>query len=259
MKSCCSTKRGKCKRKTDNKVFTMPRKFSRAKCRNPRGFTMRASCAPYRGCGGKALIPKLRPINYKNKRHKYKLSDPTPKRRQAIDEGIKSENKKTRKAAIAKKARFNVLRIYRKNNNPKDCRTLTRDMQYIDRKYKLGKTKNICKRGGRTKNKYFFNPDDPKRSFDVYKDKNPRDTIPIKYKTLDDVKQTIKKLERLYKSGKYSHKRIWQVAMIMKVRLEQLKSKKPKQYRLSKRYYDFLKKRSKTKKESDRKKMSFIV
>ena len=197
MKSCCSTKRGKCQRKTDKKVFTMPRKFSRAKCRNPRGFTMRASCAPYHGCGGKTLLPKLRPINYRNKRHKYKLSDPTPKRRQAIDEGIKSENKKTRKAAIAKKARFNVLRIYRKNNNPKDCRTLTRDMQYIDRKYKLGKTKNICKRGGRTKNKYFFNPDDPKRSFDVYKDKNPRDTIPIKYKTLDDVKHTVKKLERL--------------------------------------------------------------
>ena len=69
----------------------------------------------------------------------------------------------------------------------------------------------------------------------------------------------IKKLERLYKSGKYSHKRIWQVAMIMKVRLEQLRSKKPKQYSLSKRYYDFLKKRTKTKKESDRKKMLFKV
>ena len=259
MKSCCSTKRGKCQRKTDKKIFTMPRKFSRAKCRNPRGFTMRASCAPFHGCGGKALIPKLRPINYRNKRHKYKLSDPTSKRRRAIDEGIKSENKKTKKAAIAKKARFNVLRIYRKNNNPKECRTLTRDMRYIDRKYNLGKTKDICKRGGRTKNKYFFNPDDPKRSFDVYKDKNPRDTIPIKYKTLDDVKHTVKKLERLYKSGKYPHKRIWQVAMIMKVRLEQLRSKKPQQYNLSKRYYNFLKKRSKTKKESDRKKMSFII
>ena len=258
MRSCCSTKRGKCQRKSDKKTFTMPRKFSRTECRNPRGFTMRASCAPYRGCGG-ALIPKLRPINYKNKRHKYKLSDPTPKRRLAIDEGIKSEKKKTRKAAIAKKSRFNVLRIYRKNNNPADCRKITRDMKYIDHKYKLGKTKDICKRGGRTKNKYFFNPYDPKRSFDVYKDKNPRDTIPIKYTTLDDVKQTIKKLERLYKSGKYPHKRIWQVAMIMKVRLEQLRSKKPKQYSLSKRYYDFLKKRTKTKKESDRKKMLFKV
>ena len=48
---------------------------------------------------------------------------------------------------------------------------------------------------------------------------------PIKYKTLDDVKSTIKKLERLYKNGKYPHKSIWQVGMIMKVRLESLKSK----------------------------------
>ena len=47
--------------------------------------------------------------------------------------------------------------------------------------------------------------------------------------------------------------------MIMKVRLEQLRSKKPKQYSLSKQYYDFLKKRSKTKKETDRKKMFFKV
>ena len=60
----------------------------------------------------------------------------------------------------------------------------------------------------------------------------------IKYKTLDDVKNTIKKLERLYKNDKYSHKRIWQVAMIMKVRLEVLKKKKPKQYKLSKKYSD---------------------
>ena len=29
------------------------------------------------------------------------------------------------------------------------------------------------------------------------------------------------KLERLYKKGKYTHKRIWQVGMIMKVRLEE--------------------------------------
>ena len=30
-----------------------------------------------------------------------------------------------------------------------------------------------------------------KRSFDVYIDKNPNDTINIKYKTIDDVKNTI--------------------------------------------------------------------
>ena len=50
------------------------------------------------------------------------------------------------------------------------------------------------------------------------------DTIKIKYTTLQDVKQTIKKLERLYKTKKYSHKRIWQVAMIMRVRLNVLKT-----------------------------------
>ena len=53
-------------------------------------------------------------------------------------------------------------------------------------------------------------------------------------------KDTIKRLESLYKNRKYSHKRIWQVGMIMKVRLEVIKNKKPAQYRLSKKYFDFL-------------------
>lgn len=93
--------------------------------------------------------------------------------------------------------------------------------------------------------RYFFNPDEPKKSFDVYLDKNPKDTIPIKYKTLQDVKNTIIKLERLYKAKKYSHKRIWQVGMIMKVRLRVLQSKKPKEYMLADRYFKFLGKRTK--------------
>ena len=61
-------------------------------------------------------------------------------------------------------------------------------------------------------------------------DKNPNDTIPIKYTTVADVKKTIKKLERLYKKGAYSHKRIWQVGMIMKVRLEAMLKHKKKLY-----------------------------
>jgi hypothetical protein len=73
----------------------------------------------------------------------------------------------------------------------------------------------------------------------------PNDTIHIKYKTTNDVKTTIKNLERLYKNKKYSHKRIWQVGMIMKVRLEVLKQKKPDEYKLSKRYFEFLGKRTK--------------
>jgi hypothetical protein len=104
---------------------------------------------------GKTLLPKLRKISKKNVKHIYKLKDPCKKRILAIDEGILTEAKKTgrtmKKAAIAKKARFNVLRIYRKNRKLGECNKLTRDMRYIDKKYKLGKTKNICKRKRRRK------------------------------------------------------------------------------------------------------------
>jgi hypothetical protein len=97
----------------------------------------------------------------------------------------------------------------------------------------------------KTKKRFLYNPNNPKKSFDVYIDKNPKDTIHIKYTTTQDVKNTIDKLEKLYKDKKYTHKRIWQVGMIMKVRLEVLKNKKPKQYSISKKYFEFLGKRSK--------------
>ena len=52
-------------------------------------------------------LPKLRKVTIKNKKHIYKLNQPTKKRRLAIDEKIKSERNKTkssmRKAALAKK------------------------------------------------------------------------------------------------------------------------------------------------------------
>ena len=83
----------------------------------------------------------------------------------------------------------------------------------------------------------------------MYVDKNPHNTIPIHYKTIDDVKNTIKKLEKLYKAHKYSHKRIWAVAMILKVRLEVIKQKKLEEYELAKRYFEFLGKRTKMNKE----------
>jgi hypothetical protein len=119
----------------------------------------------------------------------------------------------------------------------------------------------------KTKKQFLFNPNDPKRSFDVYIDKDPSDTIPIKYKTVKDVKKTIQKLERLYKNKKYTHKRIWQVGMILKVRLEaMLKHKKTlypqakdvkKRYNLSKKYFHFLKMRTKKKTFKERKSMRF--
>jgi len=99
-------------------------------------------------------------------------------------------------------------------------------------------------KGSKTRRQFLYNPNNPKKSFNVYIDKNPKDTIPIKYKTVEDVKDTISRLESLYKNKKYPHKRIWQVGMIMKVRLEVLKDMKPRQYRLAERYFKFLGKRT---------------
>lgn len=108
------------------------------------------------------------------------------------------------------------------------------------------KTKNRKRSNNRkTKKQFLYNPNDPAKSFDVYIDKNPKDTIHIKYTTTEDVQNTIDKLEKLYKNKKYTHKRIWQVGMIMKVRLEVLKNKKPEQYELSKKYFEFLGNRTK--------------
>ena len=42
-----------------------------------------------------------------------------------------------------------------------------------------------------SKKKFLFNPNNPKKSFDVYIDKNPKDTIPIKYGNKKEVLNTI--------------------------------------------------------------------
>jgi hypothetical protein len=119
---------------------------------------------------------------------------------------------------------------------------------------KIHKYKNKTKKQKQT---FLFNPNNPKTSFDVYIDKNPKDTIPIKYTTLEDVQNTIERLEQLYRAKKYPHKRIWQVGMIMKVRLEVLKKKKPEQYKLAKRYFEFLGTRTKLN-EDERYDFTFI-
>ena len=68
MVDCCKHSKHdkKCTRKKDKKTFKLPRKFSRKKCRKPKGFTMRASCAPYDGCfnGGRSKKKKKK-LTYK--------------------------------------------------------------------------------------------------------------------------------------------------------------------------------------------------
>lgn len=98
--------------------------------------------------------------------------------------------------------------------------------------------------------RFLFNPEDPDKSFDVYVDKDPSDTIPIKYSSLAEVKETIKLLEFLYKNKIYPHKRISQVSMVLMVRLRVLQDIKPKEYSLALRYFEFLKNRTKYSEEA---------
>ena len=54
MKNCCKSgpKNKVCVRKSNKKVFQLPRKFNKMSCllKTIKGFTMRASCAPYKNC-----------------------------------------------------------------------------------------------------------------------------------------------------------------------------------------------------------------
>lgn len=53
VKSCCKAgpKNKVCIRFTNKKLFTLPRKFPKVKCMGKiKGFTMRASCAPFKNC-----------------------------------------------------------------------------------------------------------------------------------------------------------------------------------------------------------------
>lgn len=203
MINCCrhNKTQKKCIRKSDNKVFSLPRRFTRKRCQQGiKGFTMRSSCAPYKDClkqsGGVKKIHKTK----KQRREKMK-------------------NKKSKSKSKKQKPQF------------------------------------------------LYNPNNPKKSFDVYINKNPSDTIPIKYTTVEDVKNTIRKLENLYKRGTYPHKRIWQVGMIMKVRLEaMLKHKKTRypnakyvkqRFNLANKYFNFLGQRSKIHETKERKQMFF--
>ena len=94
------------------------------------------------------------------------------------------------------------------------------------------------------------------KNYDLYSDANPKDTIRIKYSNVKEVKQTINKLENIYKKGKKPHKRISQVANVMTQRLRVI-NPKDKRTEISKNYYEFLKTRTKEKDETKRKKMIF--
>ena len=81
---------------------------------------------------------------------RYRIDDSSKLRRKALARSIILEQQKgkisLRKAAIAKKGRLNILRIYRRYKLPNECARITRDMKWIDKTYSIGGiTKNICK------------------------------------------------------------------------------------------------------------------
>ena len=79
--------------------------------------------------------------------------------------------------------------------------------------------------------------------YDLYSDANPNDTIRVKYDTVDNLKKTIRKLERLFKQDKYTHARIVQVANVIKQRLRVIVNNTGKgirRYNLIEDYFDFL-------------------
>lgn len=98
--------------------------------------------------------------------------------------------------------------------------------------------------------------------YDLYSDANPKDTVRVKYKTLQDVKETIKKLEKLYKSGKIKHNRNSQIVNVMVQRLRVINDRFNKgkdRLNLIRSYFDFLKKRTKNKNDNERKKLIFKI
>jgi len=81
--------------------------------------------------------------------------------------------------------------------------------------------------------------------YDLYSDADPSDSIPIEYSTIKETESTVKRLERLRKTGTYSHKRIVQVANVMLQRLRVIYNNHGKgktRFQLAERYFNKLKK-----------------
>ena len=116
-------------------------------------------------------------------------------------------------------------------------------------------------------------------NYDIYSNPKPKDTVRIKYATVNDVKFTINKLESLYKRKLRPHARISKIANVLEQRLRVLKQSKnktqktkrsnngngndkvpndlAKRHKLAKRYFEFLKKRTGVRGEENRRALEF--
>ena len=70
---CCKHNKSakKCMRKSDKKMFLLPRRFTRKRCKKGvKGFTMKASCAPYKFCKTKKRKNKKKSKKTRRKKRK---------------------------------------------------------------------------------------------------------------------------------------------------------------------------------------------
>jgi hypothetical protein len=271
MKNCCNitAKNKKCFRKSDKKIFNLPRKFSKKRCltRKIKGFTMRSSCAPFKDCKKQNGGNKQKNLFNKT----LKLCSNKPLTGYMRDGYCNYNESDVGNHLVCAKMNKTFLDFTKKQNNnlytvvkPGDkwCLCTNRYLEavknnkaplLIKEATNLKAKKVLKQRGGKkTKKRFLYNPDDP---------------IHVKYTTVKDVKNSILKLEKLFKQKKYTHKRIWQVAMIMKVRLDVIKKYKKSRYPNAKKinervslitkYYNHLKKRTKLKTFSERSKLIF--
>ena len=106
-----------------------------------------------------------------------------------------------------------------------------------------------------TKKNTFF------ENYDLYSDANPSDSVRVKYSTIKTLQATIRKIERLYKQDKITHSRAVQIQNVITQRLRVIVDNTglgKDRFRLAKRYFEFLKNRTK-KKQNERKKLIFNI
>lgn len=162
---------------------------------------------------------------------------------------------------------------------------------------KKTETKNLSKKKKKIKSKIQYGAKTmPKEkpylgNYDIYFNPKPNDTVRIKYGSLADVKFTIKKLESLYSRKLRPHSRISKIANVLQQRLRVIKKNKKnkknilknninsknaiksikkinslknegdinERYTLAKKYFEFLKRRTKAGSEEERRNMKFKI
>lgn len=93
----------------------------------------------------KVKLPQPRILKNK-KKFGYSLSNSNKNRQSALNKDIKSQKRKPKDSALSKIRRFGLIRILQRKKNPKYCKILTKDMKYLNNKYRngKGKIKDIC-------------------------------------------------------------------------------------------------------------------